>query len=272
MQAFIALFGVAVAFSSHGVLGSQPGCRDMDCARSFVESGRSDERVRKLLLSPNIYIARAATNAFAYTVRPPADFIAVLEQAKARKIFNEDDFYGALARTVHAAPHPLQLEMLSRIQRANNAYAISILAGTFSHPSSLPMLGHDARRALELILLQNEPNFEQALGALGMTNMADYSTWLNSLALLQSGGNEARYQAIVLAALDAPRTDARKVMGFLYLEHGDRLIKAVGSHRLANAIQRIAAYSDSLPQQEMMREIVTEVRQRVSRAGAAGRR
>jgi hypothetical protein len=244
----------------------------MDCARAFVESDESPGRVRTLMQSPNIYIARAATFAFSRTARHPPDFVAMLEEAKARKILDDDALYGEFAHAVRFASHPVQLEMITKIHRANNAYARDILASGFNHPSSLPMLGHAAQRALDSLLLQNEPTFGQALGEYGGFDAFRYSDWLSSVAMLQSGGSLARYNAFVLAALDDSRTDPRKIMAFLHSQQGAQLIKSVGAVRLANAIRRIADYSDSLPQHQPMRDAVAEVKQRALRAGPAGSR
>lgn len=272
MKTCAVLFGVIVAAFGTPSAFALPPCDDSGCARAFVESDKSSARIRKLMHSPNIHIARAATFAFSRTLAPPADFVAVLEDARARKILDDESLHGEFAHAIFYAAHPVQLEMITKIDRGHNTYARDILASGFGHPAALARLSPAARRALESLLMRGEPTFDLALGAYGMSNAIMYSDWLNTLALLKSGGNPGRYNAVVLAALDDGRTEPRKIMAYLYSSHGEHLIRNVGAARLTAPLRRIAQYSDSLPQHELMRDVVSEVKRRALLAGPAGAR
>lgn len=270
MKACAALLSVILAAAAVASASPVSTCDDSLCARDFVDSDKSSVRIRKLMHSPNIHIARAATFAFSRTITPPPDFIAVLEDARARKLLDDDGLYGEFAHAMFYATHPVQLEMMTKIDRANNAYARHILASGFGNSRTLARLSPAARRALESLLFRGEPQFDLALSAYGMGSAFMYSDWLNTLALLKSGGNQGRYAATVLTVLDDPRTDPRKIMAYLHSSHGEHLIRNVGAVRLAAPLRRIAEYSDSLPQHETMRDTVSEVKRRALLAGPAG--
>lgn len=271
MKACAALFSVILAAAGAASASPETTCGEAWCARKFVESDPSPPRIRKLIRSPNIHIATAATYAFSRTARPPPDFVAVLEYARARKVLDDEALHGEFAHAVFYAAHPAQLEMLTKIDRTESTYARDILASNFGNPVALARLSPAAQRALASFLLRREPKFDLALGAYGMFDAMRYSDWLNTLALLKSRGINGRYNAVVLAALDDSGTDPRKIMAYLHSSHGERLINEVGAVRLAVPLRRIAEYADSLPQQEGMRDTVSEVQRRALQAGPAAK-
>ena len=271
MNACAALFSFILAATGAASASPVALCGDASCARKFVESDRSPARIRTLMHSKNIHIARMATYTFSRTAPQPPDFVVVLEDARARNILDDESLHGEFAHAVFYAAHPAQLDMLTKIDRTESAYARDILSSNFGDAAALARLSPAAQRALASFLLRREPKFDLALGVYGGFVAFSYADWLNTVALLKSGGIDGRYNAIVLATLEDAQTDPRKIMAYLHSSHGERLIRDVGAVRLAVPLRRIAEYADSLPQHEGMRDTVSEVERRARLAGPAGK-
>jgi hypothetical protein len=205
--------------------------------------------------SQNIEIATAAALAIARLAWSD-DRPALLARARDRRLIDDDTMERELAiMVVHASP-AAQARVLAQL---GSPKAVDILASTFSSGSARKRLSPEAKQRLIKLFSQNEPVFPLALGDYGYIDGLRYIYWFDALVSLQSDDNTARFAELALNRLNAPATDPRKIMAYLSAPESKRLVNALGNPALvAPLLRRIAEYSISLPQHDLMKRQVRE--------------
>jgi hypothetical protein len=184
----------------------------------------------------------------------------VLLYAKNNGVIDTETYYGELAHLVPYAPANDQFSLVAKIKEGNSPYATEILAFITKNPEVMKKVYPETQKAILATLQNREPKFAQALGEFGLIDAIRYSTWLHSVAVLDSANSNVRYEDAVLSHLNDQWVDPRKIMAFLLSAEGKALIKSIGqSGRLDKALERISLYSKQLPQNIIMRDIVLEV-------------
>ncbi|MGI4842141.1 MAG: hypothetical protein ACRYF7_02395 [Janthinobacterium lividum] len=229
--------------------------------------------LKSLILSANERIATEATFEYSRLVYPP-DRYQVLSQARAAKILDEDSYFGELAHGLRFAPSSEQSQMLAEIEKANNRYADGILASTFNNQVSTAQLNRSVQSQLLRLLSTHEPHFPMMLDSFGFVDIIRYAIWLDAVATVESGLSGKAHAGIVLAKLYDQRTDPRKILAVFASPEGIRVINETKDvKQLQQLLTRTRAYSNSLPQNAMLRDATalfdSRLRSRITHASTA---
>lgn len=215
--------------------------------------------LRALSQSAPKEVARAATLSFsrlAYFHDSPD----VLFSAWNRGLIDTDEYFGELAHLTPFAPAKDQFHLVTMIRNGKNQYASEILA-YLSHDTAISKgFSLETKTQILSLLEANEPEFPKPIGELDYTDAIKYSIWLHAIASLARDSSDVSYHETVMARLNDPKTDPRKVMGFLASTEGKRFIKDVGKRGPLEPLQqRVSLYSRQLPQNFIMKELTAEV-------------
>ena len=141
--------------------------------------------IKKLIASGDKRLATIAAFEYSRLAYPP-DRYAVLRQAHAAKLFDDDAYFGELAHGLRFATPQEQAQMLDELDKSRNLYSAEILAATFGSPKPLAQLSPPARGRLLQVLSSREPVFPMALDAFGSVDVIRYAEWLAAVATIES--------------------------------------------------------------------------------------
>jgi len=220
--------------------------------------------LKALAGSDDVGIARAAT--FAYSrMGYTADHLSLLLRARQRGILDDDNYFGELAHTLPYATRADQQVIARSLRDSRNDHANQIVAMLVNDAAVRQRISPEAEAELGQALSGTEPRFAMALGQFDLVDAARFSAWLQALATLQPQSDSRAQKAFILAKLQSPSTDPRKVMAFLASEHGAAFISGTADRTALRAlVTRITEYAAQHPWNTDMRETVRLVQDRLS--------
>lgn len=224
--------------------------------------------IKKLIASGDKRLATIAAFEYSRLAYPP-DRYAVLRQAHAAKLFNDDAYYGELAHGLRFASPREQAQMLDELDNSHNPYSAEILAATFGSPEPLAQLSPPARSRLLQILSSREPVFPMALDAFGSVDVIRYAGWLAAVATIESTTTGKSYADAAVERLSGANVDPRKILAFFGNPEGQRAVaETKDTGRLRVLLNRAQGYARSLPQNIMLNGAADAFSQRMTRTGA----
>lgn len=205
--------------------------------------------VKKLIASGDMQLATAAV--FEYSrLAYPADRHAVLRQAHASKVIDDDAYFGELAHGLRFSTAQEQAQMLDEMDRFRN--------------------GFGARARLLRVLSSSEPGFPMALDSFGSLDVIRYAQWLAAVATMESTTSGKSYADVAVEHLSDPKADPRKILAFFGNPEGQRAIAETKDRtRLRVLLTRAQDYARSLPQNIMLNGAAEAFSQYMTQAGAS---
>jgi hypothetical protein len=224
--------------------------------------------VKKLIASGDKRLATAAV--FEYSrLAYPTDRYAVLQQAHASKVVNDDSYFGELAHGLRFSTPQDQTQMLDELDRGRNGFGAQVLAATFGSREALAQLSPAARGRLLQILSSSEPGFPMALDSFGSFDVIRYAQWLAAVATMESTVVGNAYADVAMERLTDPRADPRKILAFFGNPEGQRAIAETKDRtRLRVLLTRAQGYANSLPQNIMLNGAADAFSKYMTQAGA----
>ncbi len=208
--------------------------------------------IRTQTRSGDASIALAAVQTFSRLGYQP-ELIAVLDEARARKLITEDDYAQEIALALPLAPVGAQPALAQKLAENNNAFGAQVLAATVTTLEEAGRIAHQAAAALRNYMIAREPVLPMALGDFGLGDGGRYAEWLHTLAMFEQVSGQRSYAEAVWTRLDNEATDPRKILGFLTAPEGQAFVKAQGkSPRFARSAQRAAAFARQFPGHPVM--------------------
>lgn len=223
--------------------------------------------IKGLINSADLRVAREAVIEYSRLGYPP-DRYQVLQRAHAAKVIGDNAYYGELAHGLRLSTPTDQPQMLTELEEAQNQSANEILATTFGNPQLLGQLNRSAQVRLLNLLSDHEPVFPMALDSFGLIDAIRYTFWINAVATIDSTLNGTPYAQLVVARLSPRRTDPRKILAVFSSPEGKRVIKETSDgEKLHALLLRAEAYSNSLPQNDMMKSAAALFSSRLNAGG-----
>jgi hypothetical protein len=220
--------------------------------------------LKALIGSEEMPLARAATLAYSRLGYFP-DYQDVLRSAKDRGIIEDDTYFGELAHVFAFAPAIDQERLAQVLRSSKNDYASQVVAMTVNNAPVAKNLTAKSRSELAGYLEGMEPRFSMALGQFDFVEAIRFSAWLRAVANLKASEANKQGAEFIMAKLNEPTIDPRKVMAFLISEFGPELMAQIGQKaRFDLMLQRISLYAKQHPQNGDMRDIVEQVRSTLS--------
>lgn len=122
-----------------------------------------------------------------------------------------------------------------------------------------PMLP-ETRQAIGELLRGTRVDFPRAIGSFGVGDANRYAAWLHASALTEQWVSSRPYAETVLAQLDDPQLDPRKIIAYLGMPEGRALMSGVGRRApFTNAVRRAASYAHSFPGNLHVKELVDDI-------------
>ena len=222
--------------------------------------------MRKMSQLGDKSVARAATLSYS-RMGYHADLADVLAQARSKGILTADEYFGELAHGLPYAPAQAQGELAALLTKGDNDYATKILAEAAGHQELDAMLYPEVRTSILSLLTRHEPVMSSALGEFGYVDAIFYVTWLKAVATFTEATGGKSYTEVVMAHLNDPKADPRKLISFLESDEGKRLMTAVGKKQLASAAARAIAFARTFPDHPLMKPMADEI----AKTAAAGK-
>lgn len=225
--------------------------------------------VKKLIASGDKQLATAAV--FEYSrLAYPADRHAVLRQAHASKVIDDDAYFGELAHGLRFSTAQEQAQMLDEMARFHNGFGAQVLAATFGSREALAQLSPGARARLLRVLSSSEPGFPMALDSFGSLDVIRYAQWLAAVATMESTTSGKSYADVAVEHLSDPKADPRKILAFFGNPEGQRAIAETKDRtRLRVLLTRAQDYARSLPQNIMLNGAAEAFSQYMTQAAAS---
>lgn len=232
------------------------GLHTPDNASGMNEAIESD--LRQLSASPSRRIARSATFPLAQALGGE-ETIDILLRAKRTGLMAGEEIAGELARALRFAPRELQLRYVQLIAAEQTRYGVDVLVMSFGSDWLDPMLPA-TRQAVGELLHRTRIDFPRAIGRFGHGDAIRYAGWLHASALTEQWISRRPYADTVLAHLDDPETDPRKLVAYLSTPHGKELMARVGKRGpFAGAVRRASDYADSFPDSLHVKKLVDDI-------------
>ncbi|WP_182915923.1 hypothetical protein [Massilia cavernae] len=207
--------------------------------------------------------ARAATFAIS-RIGGEGELKQILLHAKSNKILDNDEYAGEIAHNLRFAAISHQADLLRLLEESRSSYAVDILTADLKSATFVNQYPLESRKKLLSVIERNEPSFTSAIGAFGYINAIRYATWLHAFALVNESLSRGEYAETVLRELNKPKTDPRKLIGYLTSPEADKFLLEVSKANLSPALTRIAHYADSLPQNQTIQDFAALVRIRTA--------
>lgn len=203
--------------------------------------------IRSHIYSGAREVARAAIFSFS-RMGYFEDSLSVLAYAREKKLIGIDEYFGEIAHALPNAPKYRQNELVSILATEDNPYGIEVVTMHIVHPVASSGLYPETLLSLEKLLARNEPNFPLALGQFGYNDAFRLTEWLHARAALHVRLGRGTYSGFVLSYLNAPKTDARKILAFLSSPEGGKMIAGVGRREPFDAaMAKAKRYVESFP-------------------------
>ncbi|MDM5181153.1 hypothetical protein PO883_28635 [Massilia sp. DJPM01] len=224
-------------------------------------SGMNDAIVgdlRALAASPSRRIARSATFPLAQAVGAE-EAIEILMRARESGLMGGEEVAGELARALRFVPRDQQLRYVQLIAAEPSRYAVDVMVSSFDKRLLDPMLP-ETRHAIGELLRRTRVVFPQAIGSFGAGDAFRYAAWLHASALTAQSVSGRPYADSVLAQLDDPQLDPRKIIAYLGMPEGQALMSSVGRRApFAGAVRRADAYAHALPGSLHVKKLVDDI-------------
>ncbi|MDQ1922016.1 hypothetical protein [Massilia pseudoviolaceinigra] len=224
-------------------------------------SGMNDaiERdLRALAASPSRRIARSATFPLAQAVGAK-EAIEILMRAKRSGLMDGEEVAGELARALRFVPRELQLRHVQLIAAEPSRYGVDVMVSAFDERLLAPMLP-ETRQAIGELLRGTRVDFPHAIGSFGAGDATRYAAWLHATALTEQWVSRRPYGDTVLAQLDDPQLDPRKIIAYLGMPEGQALMSGVGRRApFTSAVRRAASYARSFPGNLHVKQLVDDI-------------
>lgn len=210
--------------------------------------------IRSHIYSGAREVARAAIFSFS-RMGYFEDSLSMLAYAREKKLIGIDEYFGEIAHALPNAPKYRQNELVSILATEDNPYGIEVVTMHIVHPVASSGLYPETLLSLEKLLARNEPNFPLALGQFGYNDAFRLTEWLHARAALHVRLGRGTYSGFVLSYLNAPKTDARKILAFLSSPEGGKMIAGVGRRQPFDAaMAKAKRYVESFPGHVTLRE------------------
>lgn len=224
-------------------------------------SGMNDaivSELRALAASPSRRIARSATYPLAQAVGAE-ETIEILQRAKRAGLMESEEVAGELARALRFAPREQQLRFVQLIGAEQSRYGVDVMVAGFGSNLLDPMLP-ETRQAVGELLRRTRIEFPRAAGSFGYVDAIRYAGWLHASALTEQWITRQPYEITVMAHLDDPETDPRKLIAYLGTPEGKELMARVGRRGpLAGAVRRASGYADAYPHSLHVKKLVADI-------------
>lgn len=209
---------------------------------TFGESSDWNAKVKQALRkSIDSTDAKVATNALLRYSRLGffPDTVELLELHYKSGRLNENDLYGEFAHIFAFAPETQQLQLLEKIRKSKNAYALDIVSARIKDVEFTKTLTSSTRISLQTLLQSNQPRFSVAIGEFSLTEAVIFSDWLHALSLLSALNGTGEYDNVVLANLNGTTSNPKKAISFFSSPEGKAAAKRIGKAPLNETFERI---------------------------------
>jgi hypothetical protein len=214
--------------------------------------------LRALAASPSRRIARSATYPLAHAVGA-GETIEILLRARRSGLMESEEIAGELARALRFAPREQQLRYVQLIGAEQSRYGVDVMLIGFGAHLLDPMLP-ETRQAIGALLRRTRIDFPRASASFGDGDAIRYAGWLHASALTEQWTSRRPYADTVMAQLDDPDTDPRKLIAYLGTPEGRQLMATVGRRGpFASAVRRVRDYADAYPRSLHMKKIVAAI-------------
>lgn len=214
--------------------------------------------LRTLAASPSRRIARSATYPLVHAVGAD-ETIEILLRARRAGLMESEEIAGELARALRFAPREQQLRYVQLIGAEQSRYGVDVLVAGFGSNVLDPMLP-ETRQAIGELLRRTRIDFPRDANSFGYVDAIRYAGWLHASALTEQWISRQPYEITVMAHLDDPETDPRKLIAYLGTPEGKELMARVGKRGpLAGAVRRARAYADANPRSLHVKKIVLDI-------------
>lgn len=232
---------------------------------STGENSDIELELKKLIADPSRQVAAEATVNFARLGYLPGTE-SVLKEAFEKGILSNDGYYGELAHLIPSAPPEKQKEILSEIRASSNKFASEVLAAALNSGqdfNAAPFL--KSSDDMVALLRATEPQFPSGVGQFALGIAVQYTEWMQASAAMESQKTGRSMDDIIIAKLNAPDTDPRKVMGYLASPQAAPLLAAALPD---SPVQKLVALTERYANQNIsnpnMTMIVQEIRGRMT--------
>lgn len=214
--------------------------------------------LRVLAASPSRRIARTAIYPLAQALDAD-ESIAILLRAKRAGLMESEEVGGELARALRHAPRERQLRYVQLIGAEQSRYGVDVMVAGFGSDLLDPML-QETREAIGELLRRTRIDFPRAPDRFGQVDALRYAGWLHASALTEQWTSRRPYADTVLAHLDDPELDPRKLIAYLGTDQGKQLMASVGRRGpLAGAVRRAAGYAEAFPHSAQVNQLVAGI-------------
>jgi hypothetical protein len=214
--------------------------------------------LRELSASPSRRIARSATFPLAQMVGGE-ETLEILLRARSTGLMAGEEIAGELARALRLAPREQQLRYVQLIAAEQSRYGVDVLVMSFGSGLLDPMLP-ETRAAIGELLRHTRIDFPRPIGEFGYGDAIRYAGWLHATAVTEQWVSRRPYADTVLAHLDDPETDPRKLVAYLSTPEGKDLMARVGKRGpFAGAVRRAGDYADSFPGNLNVKKLVADI-------------
>ncbi|UOD29063.1 hypothetical protein INH39_27125 [Massilia violaceinigra] len=224
-------------------------------------SGMNDaivSELRALAGSPSRRVARSATYPLAQAVGAD-ETIEILLRAKRAGLMESEEVAGELARALRFAPREQQLRLVQLIGAEQSRYGVDVMVAGFGSKLLDPMLP-ETRQAVGDLLRRTRIDFPRNTDSFGYVDAIRYAGWLHASALTEQWVSRQPYEITVLAHLDDPELDPRKLIAYLGTPEGKELMVRVGKRGpFAGAVRRARDYAAAYPHSLHVQKIVCEI-------------
>lgn len=201
--------------------------------------------LKQLTTAPDRELALTATFSYSRCGYSP-DSEAVLQAAKDRRLLDDDAYYGEIAHMLPSATGADQARLVKTLRVGGNRYVTDIALNAFN--SAGERFGHAARAELRPLVESMEPRLTVTASLYGEPDASRYADWLTALATLKHPDSPGDAAEFIIATIDTPLQDPRKVIAMLTTPVGQRFVATIGVRsRFDRLLGIVAIYPKQYP-------------------------
>ena len=219
--------------------------------------------LRQLCAASDEELARAAVFALSRSGFYP-DSEAVLLAARNNGVLDVDGYYGEIAHLVIYASGEDQARLVRTLRAGTNRYSADIAFNVFN--SARPRFGSAARTELLAFAEAMEPKFGVMASQYDYIEGLRYADWLLALAALKFPDSPNNAAEFVMATVDQPLIDPRKIAAVLISpEARSTVIAIIGVRsRFDRMLEIVDRYPKQHPGSVALRELPGNAREAVA--------
>lgn len=201
--------------------------------------------LKQLTTASDGELALAATFSYSRCGYSP-DAEAVLLTAKDRRLLDDDAYYGEIAHMLIFAGGDDQVRLVKTLRAGKNRYGTDIALSYFN--SAGERFSRAARAELEPLVETMEPRLGVTASLYGEPDASRYADWLTALATLKHPDSPNDAGEFIMATIDTPLVDPRKVIAMLTTPAGQRFVATIGVRsRFDRLLSIVAIYPKQYP-------------------------